>query len=59
MSENYSKIKAQLISDYGSVDRYYGGSVYQEKTTVWKQEGERYQFYVNLTKAVSRLDKLC
>ena len=56
VSENYSKIKAQLISDYGSASRivsYIMVGLAGRKKPLAGNKRERYQFYVNLTKAVS------
>ena len=55
-------IKTQLISDYESADRKVSDIVLgltARKHPTPGSKRDRYQFYVDLTKAVSRLDKLC
>ena len=62
MSESYSVIKTQLISNYGSIDRIVSDimvGLTAKKRPAPGSKRDRYQFYVDLTKAVSRLDKLC
>ena len=57
VSESYSKTKAHLIADRIFSDILVG--LITKRHSYPGNKKEKYQFYVELTKAISRLDKLC
>ena len=62
VSESYCAIKSHLIQDYGSADRIVSDIVVSlgaRKCPAPGSKRDQYQFNVDLTKAVSKLDKLC